>query len=143
MTDRPAGAWWALVASLALMVAAYLTDRYVAGVIKEAELQFSVSWLVTVETLARLLSVAFLAGLGWLVLRGPRRRLVGVAMAIVGLYVALAPWIDITLLANSGVSLPLHPDIFVGGPMDLLLWASAVVAVLGAIEIAWPSPASR
>jgi drug/metabolite transporter (DMT)-like permease len=125
-----------LVASVAVIAIAYLTDMWLADAFREGIQNFEASRPAAYGGVARLLLVALLVGLGWLVLRGPRGRLTGASMVIIGLYLALGP-IYPAILVNTGVPLP--PLTLEAFPVDLSGWASAAVAVLGVVMVVWPS----
>ena len=125
-----------LVASVAVIAVAYLADLWLADALREGLRNFEASRPAAYGGVARLLLVALLVGLGWLVLRGPRGRLSGASMVIIGLYLALGP-IYPAILANTGIPLPpLTLEAFL---VDLSGWASAAVAVLGVVMVVWPS----
>lgn len=125
-----------LVASVAVIAIAYLTDMWLADAFREGFQNFEASRPAAYGGVARLLLVALLVGLGWLVLRGPRGRLTGASMVIIGLYLALGP-IYPAILVNTDVPLP--PLTLEAFPVDLSGWASAAVAVLGVVMVVWPS----
>ena len=50
-----------------------------------------------------------MTGLGWIVFRGPRQRLVGAVMLLVGIYLALGQFLNIVVLGNTGIAL--WPDL--------------------------------
>ena len=140
MTDSPMRAWWALAASIALILLAYVGDEIIAAALKEGTRNFSVAWPVTLGAIARVLAVALITGLGWLVFQGPRQRLVGAVMLVFGMYLALGQFLNIVVLGNTGIAL--WPDLIAyDGPAGLLVWTSAGVAVLGFVELVWPSKA--
>jgi nucleoside recognition membrane protein YjiH len=133
-------AWWALAAGLALIVFGYLGDRVVGAAFEEARRTFSSQWAIALDGVTRLVAVALMVGLGWLVFSGPRQRVVGSLMVVVGGYFALVPAFSFALLANTGISLPPFALEAYQYPANLLLWTSAAVAVLGLVELFWPTP---
>ena len=131
-------AWWALTAGVALMALGYLGDRLVGAAFEEARATFSSQWAFALDGVSRLVAVALMVGLGWIVFSGPRQRTVGALMLVIGGYFALVP-ISFAVLTNTGISPP--PLAFEAYQYPyLLLWTSAAVAVLGLVELFWPTP---
>jgi hypothetical protein len=131
-------AWWALTAGVALMALGYLGDRFVGAAFEEGRQTFSSQWAFALDGVTRLVAVALMVGLGWIVFRGPRQRTVGALMLVIGGYFALIP-VSFAVLTNTEISLP--PLAFEAYQYPyLLLWTSAAVAVLGLVELFWPTP---
>jgi hypothetical protein len=131
-------AWWALTAGVALMALGYLGDRLVGAAFEEGRQTFSSQWAFALDGVTRLVAVALMVGLGWIVFRGPRQRTVGALMLVIGGYFALIP-VSFAVLTNTEISLP--PLAFEAYQYPyLLLWTSAAVAVLGLVELFWPAP---
>lgn len=128
-----------LIASVLVIVVTYLLDRVLADAIHEGVRTFRTFDAYAWVGISRFAVVALLAGLGWLVMRGPRSRPVGAAMVVIGMYLGLAQ-IYPALLADTGISaFPLTIEALGGG--DMAIWASATVAVLGLASLIWPSSA--
>ena len=121
------------------MALGYLGDRLVGAAFEEARRTFSSQWAFALDGVTRLVAVALMVGLAWLVFSGPRQRTVGAPMLLVGGYVALVP-ISFALLTNTGISPPPFAFEAYQYPTDLLPWTSAAVAVLGLVELLWPTP---
>lgn len=129
---------WILIASAFVIGVAFLLDRVLAEAIREGARTFQTFNAFAWVGIARFAVVAVLIGLGWLVMRGPRSRPVGAAMLVIGLYLGLAQ-IYPTLLSDTGISaFPLTIEALEGG--DMAIWASATVAILGLVNLLWPSP---
>ncbi len=84
----------------------------------------------------RVVAFALLSWLSWMVFRGPRRRAVGVGMLLVGGFLASIHLLN-SVFVNEVTGLPSFPLLVGAG--ELTMWTSVGVAVLGAIEIIWPS----
>lgn len=125
-----------LVASVAVIAVAYLTDMWLADAFREGFQNFEASRPAAYGGVARFLLVALLVGLGRLVLRGPRGRLTGASIVIIGLYLALGPIYPAILVSTD---VPLPPLTLEAFPVDLSGWANAVVAVLGVVMVVWLS----
>ena len=126
--------WLILAASVALILLAYVGDGIVAGALREMRANHTgFAQLFALEAAVRLLGAACLLGLGWLLFVGPRQRLAGALMLVIGGYVALG----YILWAVAGPSIALlvsarHPTV-------LTLWMGSGVALLGLVELVWPS----
>lgn len=134
-------AWWPLIAGMALMALGYLGDRVVGAAFDEAISTVSNQWMIALEGVTRVVAVALMVGLGWLVFSGPRRRAVGALMVVVGGYFALVPALSFALLTNTGNSLPPFALEAYQASTSLLRWTSATMMVLGLLELLWPRPA--
>jgi hypothetical protein len=129
---------WLLVGAIVLIAAAWLGDRLVESLVRQGAGQFDMTPALTVSVLSTPATMAGVLGLGWLALRGPRGRLAGAVMLIIGAWIALLPllvWLNIPqaigLTAFIGLVSPRG---------DLIVWASAGVAVIGALCLARPTP---
>ena len=113
---------------------------FVGAAFEEGRQTFSSQWAFALDGVTRLVAVALMVGLGWIVFRGPRQRTVGALMLVIGGYFALIPSRpSFAVLTNTEISLP--PLAFEAYQYPyLLLWTSAAVAVLGLVELFWPTP---
>ena len=124
-------AWVTLIASIGMVVVAYAADRVIvvawqnAGAFPE-----TARTAVGMNVIVGAAVVALMVGLGWLVLRGPRDRGVGLAMLAIGLYASLVLPLGIVMR----VAFPFALDAF-ELPSHLLRLAGTVVAVLGLVQI--------
>lgn len=117
-------AWWALIAGVALIALGYLGDQVVGAAFEEARATFSSQWAIALDGVARVVAVALMVGLGWLVFTASRHRAVGAVMVVVGGYFALVPALSFALLTNTGISLPPFALEAYKYPTNLLLWTS-------------------
>jgi hypothetical protein len=125
-----------VAASVALLLLAYVTDGLLAGALRELRLNHSGSArFLAVDAAARLLGAACLLGLGWLVVIGPRQRAAGAVLLVIGTYVA----VGLVLWAVGAASIA----VFAGAkyPTDLTMWMGSGIAILGLVELVWPSKA--
>ena len=128
-----------LIASVLVIMVTFLLDRVLADAIHEGDRTFRSFHAYAWVGVSRFAVLALLAGLGWLVMRGPRSRPVGAAMVVMGMYLGLAQSYP-ALLENTVISaFPLTMEALGGG--DMAIWASATVAVLGLASVVWPSSA--
>ncbi len=132
-------AWWGFALSALVIVVAYLADGIVGRMIQEGRATFSSLDAIAVEAIVRVGIVAAMVALTWLVLRGPRSRPVGLAMATIGFAVALVPSLSLVFTTNTEIALPSILFEIQGGPTDFVLWAAAAVLVLGVAEIVSPT----
>lgn len=135
-------AWLGALAGVALIALAYAGDQVVGAAFEEGRRTFTNEWAVALDGVTRVLAVILMAGLGWLVFRGPRERLPGLVMLVVGGYFALVPPLSFALLANTGIRLPPFTIEAYQYPTNLVLWTGAVVMVLGMVELLWPTARS-
>ena len=132
-------AWWGFALSVLMIGVAYVADGIVGRMIQEGRATFSSLEAIAVEAIVRVVIVASMVALAWLVFRGPRSRLVGLAMAIIGFAVALVPSLSLVFSAKTEIALPSILFEIAGGPTDFVLWAAAAVLVLGVAEIVSPT----
>ena len=132
-------AWWGFALSALVIAVAYLADGIVGRMIQEGRATFSSLDAIAVEAIVRVVIVASMVALAWLVFRGPRSRPAGLAMAIIGFAVALVPSLSLVFSANSDIALPSILFEIEGGPTDFVLWAAAAVLVLGVAEMVSPT----
>ena len=132
-------AWWGFALSALVIGVAYLADGIVGRLIHEGRATFSTLEAIAVQAIVRVVIVAAMIALAWLVFRGPRSRLVGLAMAIIGFAVALVPSLSLVISAKTEIALPSILFDVQGGPTDFVLWAAAAVLVLGVAEIISPT----
>jgi predicted transporter len=85
----------------------------------------------------RLVAMALFVGLAWLVFRGPRGRVVGLAMLAIGLYFPVAVLVYQATYDFAPVALPLLN--VADGTGDTVVWISVGIVVLGAIALIWPT----
>lgn len=130
-------AWWGVVAAVVLIGLGYVGDRLVGAAFIEAARTFSMQGAVAAEGVTRVIAVVLMVGLGWLVMAGPRGRLPGAVMLVVGGYFVLVP-LSFVLSADTGLVLPFVTEAYAHATR-LMLWAGALVAVLGVVELAWPT----
>lgn len=142
-------AWWALAASLGVILLGYLADRLTGLAVAEPPAPISNEWLnavLVIETLERIVAISLFLLVSWLVYRGPRSRPVGTAMLLVGLYVALVvPAFGVAWrMSNGHIPLPPIADVLLlTSPTNLTWWAGWLVTVLGIVELIWPSQADN
>lgn len=134
-------AWWGFGVGAVMIAAAYALDVVVGNALEESRRTFTGSSVEALQTLARIGVLAALLGLAWLVFRGPRSRMVGLAMVVVGGYVGLVPELSIEFLANTAIQLPPLAIELLGQSTGFAFWAATGVAVLGVIELLVPTPA--
>lgn len=130
------GAARGLVAAIALLALAFVADLIVEEVRRWGTSSFRSAEALAVVAVGQVVFAALLVGLAWLVITGPRSRPVGLAMALVGGYVALLPavlWLDVDLV--SSLPFALRHSLGIGA----FAWTGAVVAVLGVVELARPT----
>ena len=126
--------WLVVAASVVLILLAYVGDGIVAGALRDMRANHTgLAGYSAVDAAARLLGVACLLGLGWLLFVGPRRRLAGAVMLVIGSYVALG----LILWAVGGPSIALFAS--ARHPIVLTLWMGSGVALLGLVELIWPT----
>lgn len=80
--------WWPLIGSVTLIAVSYP----VGDIVSDARVELATGLTrgpFLIETTVRFATVAALIGIGWLVLHGPRSRVVGALMLAVGAYVAV------------------------------------------------------
>lgn len=130
---------WGFVLSALVIGVAYVADGIVSGMIRQGRATFSSLEAIAVEAIVRVVIVASMVALAWLVFRGPRSRPAGLAMAIIGFAVAVVPSLSLVLSAKTEIALPSILFEVVGGPTDFVLWAAAAVLVLGVAEILSPT----
>jgi hypothetical protein len=129
-----------LIVALGLLAGAYLADGLVNQLVRDGARNFDSAPATLAWVLVRVAAVAGILALGWLALRGPRSRLIGGAMLVVGAYVTLAlPMFMLGLLPLA--LLPFFAEQV--GRSDVILWTGSAVAVIGALCLARPSPAAR
>ena len=131
--------WIPFVTSVAFLGMAWLADRRLVASGMETGADAGQTETLVFTSLVALFAFAIVAvALGWLVLRAPRDRAVGLAMLAPGLYVSVVLTLNILLLSReSSILLPLFVDTVEG---FLLRWAGTVVTLLGLVMIARPSP---
>jgi hypothetical protein len=134
-------AWWGFGVGAVLIAAAYAADVVVGNALEDARQTFSSASVAWLEPLTRLGVLAALLGLAWLVFRGPRSRIVGLAMVVVGGYLGLVPELSLMVLANTDIQLPPFAIELLSQSTGFVLWAATGVAVLGAIELLAPTSA--
>jgi hypothetical protein len=122
-----------ILAAVALIVS-YLADEWLASVRLEARRQFDTPTFVYAETGVRLVLVALLVVVGWVVLRGPRSRAIGAILVVVGLAVALTP-----ILWFIGPPIPGFLVSTLSYGSGLLLWTGATIAALGLASLIRPT----
>lgn len=132
-------AWWGFVLAAVVIGVAYVADGVVGRMIQEGRATFSTLNAIAFEAIVRVAIVASMVALAWLVLRGPRSRTVGLAMAIIGFAIALVPALGLVFSANTEIALPSFIFEIEGAPTDFVLWAAAAVLVLGVVEIVSPT----
>ena len=132
-------AWWGVLVAVVLIALGYAGDLLVGAAFEEARRDFSSQWSVVLDGLARVVAVILMIGLGWLVFSGPRDRLAGLVMLVVGGYFALVPAFSFALLSNTGIPLPPFAIEAHQSPTSFLLWTGTVVMVLGLVEVLWPT----
>jgi hypothetical protein len=124
-----------LIASVAVLLVAWAGDLIIGRELRHAATAFgSESTLFGIAS-ARLVAVALLLMVARTVFDGPRRRLVGAAMLVIGLFFVYWP-----SLQSAG--LPVAPGTFADAyavPTAMLAWTAGGVALLGAATIAWPT----
>lgn len=121
--------------------AAYAADIFVGNALDESARTFSGTSVQALDTVTRIGVLAVLLGLAWLVFQGPRSRIVGLAMVVVGGYVGLVPQLSIAFLVDTGIQLPPLVNELLSHSTSFVIWAATGVAVLGVIELLVPTRA--
>jgi hypothetical protein len=143
-TTASRSAWWSFFASIGLLAGAYVAEwleaRYFEVIVNDLDPPLAgpdlgpwlfVSWIV------RFVAMALFVGLAWLVFRGPRRRVVGLAMLAVGLYFPIAVFVYQATFDFAPVALPLLN--VADGMGDAVTWMAVGISVLGAVALIWPT----
>jgi hypothetical protein len=130
---------WLLIGAILLIAAAFLGDQLVDSLLRQGAAQFDMTPALIVSVLGTFATMAGVLGLGWLAIRGPRGRLAGGAMLLIGAYIALLPLLVVWNIPQT-IGLPVLLEL-VTPRSGLIIWASAGVAVIGALCVARPTPA--
>ncbi len=135
-------AWLGLGLGAVLIGAAYAADVIVSDAIQRGRATSDSSTALAAESIARVAVVVFVLALAWLVFRGPRSRLVGLAMAILGFYVGLVPPLSPAFLGNTDIPLPPLAWEVLSQSTEFTLWAATSVMALGIVELLRPTTAT-
>jgi len=136
---RHASAWpWVrLIIIPALIGVAYLADVAMAAGLLELAAGTSGAPLL-MDIVARFGTLASLLALSWVVVRGPRRRLIGALTLLAGLYVFAGVVIS-SLLGSRGLEVPIPGLDLLPYPGDAVRWLGAGLTLLGVGELLWPT----
>jgi hypothetical protein len=143
-TSASRSAWWPFLGSIGLLAGAYAAEwvkaRYFESIVNDPSPPLAgpdlgpwtlMAWVI------RLVAMALFVGLAWLVFRGPRGRVVGLAMLAIGLYFPVAVLVYQATYDFAPVALPLLN--VADGTGDTVVWISVGIVVLGAIALIWPT----
>ena len=134
-------AWSGFLLGVVLIVLAWAADVWVDGAIASARPTGQSAPIVAAAALLRVALVAGTIALTWTAIRGPRSRLVGLSMTVVGFYVGILPQLGPWLSELTGLAMPpLTIEILDGvGTTAFTLWVATVVFVLGLVGIVRPT----
>jgi hypothetical protein len=124
-----------LISSLGVLLVAFAGDLTIGRELRHAAVAFGASSTLFGIASARLVAVALVLVVARMAFDGPRDRLIGAAMLVIGLFFVYWPSLD-------SAGLPLARALFAdayGVPTAMLAWTAAGVAVIGAAMAAWPS----
>jgi hypothetical protein len=119
------------IAALATLIGSFLGDQIVNSLARSTAGSLGSTPFFLAEIAGRLLVVAAILALGWLVFRGPRARRSGVYLFVGGLIVALTP-----LYLAGGLPLPDAVGAITWA--GFTVWIASAIAVLGLWAIVWP-----
>ena len=128
-------AWWPVFAAIALIALGFVGELMVEAAIEEGQRSFSPQVPVMLEAVVRIIGVALMLGMGWLVLSGPRHRLPGLVMVLIGAYLSVVPALSLV----SGITMPPLTLEAYQYPLGLLLWIGGAVMVMGLVALIGPS----
>jgi hypothetical protein len=124
-----------LIASLAVLLVAFAGDLTIGRELRHAATAFGSSSTLFGIASARLVAVALVLVVARMAFDGPRDRLVGGTMLVIGFFFVYWPSLD-------SAGLPLAHAFFADAysvPTAMLAWTAAGVAVIGAAMAAWPT----
>jgi hypothetical protein len=124
-----------LIASVAVLLTAYVGDLAIGRELRHTVTAFGANAALFGIATAHLLAVVLVLLVARLVLAGPRDRLIGGVMLVIGLFFTYWPslW-----TAGMPVAPGILRDVY-SVPTELLAWTGAGVAMLGAATVAWPT----
>lgn len=124
-----------LIASLVVLLIAFAGDLTIGRELRHAITAFGTSSTFFGVASARLVAVILVLVVARMTIDGPRERLIGGAMLVIGLFFVYWPSLD---SAGLPVAHSFLADAY-SVPTALLAWTGAGVAVLGAVIAAWPT----
>jgi hypothetical protein len=130
--------FWRAAAVVALVALAYGADLAIVELYQMAAAG-TVLPLLAVDIAARFGVVTATVWLAWATLRGPRSRVVGGAMLVAGLYLAIGLAAGQFLLVDAATGDPVPGLDLLPNAQLVVRWVATVMTVLGVAELVWPS----